>query len=445
MVISTGARLAALYTGVFAVAVLLLGATTLYATRATLRAQFEDRVRAEALALLDDDLKEGVAIVQRAVRGLDQTPGELRYGLQGPGGASLGGRLGTSAAPLGWSTSGPISRDRDDRVRVYVSPLPDGYRLLIGYETERWEVLDEVLLRHFGLAFALVLFMGVAGGYLLSRDMRRRLGAMNGAAEAIIDGDLSQRIPICGARDDLDQLASTLNRMLDRIGALMESLRQVSNDIAHDLRTPLTRLRQRLEAALDTPFPEDRTAVLDGAMSDLDAILVTFAALLRIAQIDSGSRRAGFRPTNLAALAQTVVEAFSPSAEEVGQSLTLGTQNDAVIEGDAELVTQMLVNLVENAMRHAGPSAAIVVGVEGREGQATLSVQDDGPGVPSAERPRLFDRFYRLERSRSTPGSGLGLALVASIARLHGAEVRLDDAAPGLRVSVRFAGASPAA
>lgn len=441
MVISTGARLAALYTVVFAVAVLLLGATTIYATRATLRAQFEDRVRAEALALLEENRKEGVASVLRAVRGLDRTPGELRYGLQEPGGVPLGGRLGSYAGPLGWSTSGSISGDGDDRVRVYISTLPNGDRLLIGYETERWEVLDDVLLRHFGLAFALVLVMGVAGGYLLSRDMRRRLGAMNGAAEAIIDGDLTQRIPIRGTRDDLDQLASTLNRMLDRIGALMESLRQVSNDIAHDLRTPLTRLRQRLEAALETPAREDQTQVLDGAMSDLDAILVTFAALLRIAQIDSGSRRAGFRPTDLAALAGTVVEAFSPSAEEAGQSLTLGPAQTALIEGDAELITQMLVNLVENAMRHAGPTAAIGVGVAGDAEGATLWVRDNGSGVPPEERPRLFDRFYRLERSRSTPGSGLGLALVASIARLHGAEIRLDNAAPGLRVSVRFGGA----
>jgi signal transduction histidine kinase len=231
-------------------------------------------------------------------------------------------------------------------------------------------------------------------------------------------------------------LAATFNRMLDRIAALMETLKQVSNDIAHDMRTPLTRLRQKLETGLAQPG--ERGQALESALTDLDAILETFAALLRIAQIQSGARRAAFRPTDLSAVAQTVVEAFSPSAEDARQTLTLEATGPVLIEGDPELLTQMLVNLVENALRHAGAGSRIRVRVSNNGSGAQLTVIDDGPGVPAAERERLFDRFYRLERSRSTPGSGLGLALVSAVAELHGAEVKLADANPGLEACVTF-------
>jgi signal transduction histidine kinase len=267
--------------------------------------------------------------------------------------------------------------------------------------------------------------------------VHRRLTAITDTAEAIIDGDLARRVPVRGSQDDLDRLALTLNRMLDRIASLMESLKQVSSDVAHDLRTPLTRLRQRLESGLAQP--QERAQALEGALADLDSILDTFSALLRIAQIEGGARRAAFRTCDLAAIAATVVEAFAPSAEDQKQSLTLAANGPLPVEGDAELLTQMLVNLVENALRHAGPGTRIVLAA-GRDpgGRATLSVIDDGPGVPEAERRRVFDRFYRLEHSRTTPGSGLGLAMAAAAAKLHGADIELWDAAPGLEARVTF-------
>ncbi|MBS0360273.1 MAG: HAMP domain-containing histidine kinase, partial [Proteobacteria bacterium] len=314
-----------------------------------------------------------------------------------------------------------------------------GHRLLVGDDEDRVEALDGAVLRLFALALAAVVILGVAGGYALSLDVNRRLAAISGAAEAIIvDGDLARRVPVRGSDDDLDRLAGALNRMLDRIAALMDSLKQVSSDIAHDLRTPLTRLRQKLEAGLARP--DDREAALEGALADLDSILETFAALLRIAQIEGGARRAGFRPCDLGELARHVTEAFAPSAEDQRQALAFEpAEGDAVlVDGDAELLTQLLVNLVENALRHAGPDARIVVRVARDSRGAMLSVIDNGPGVPAGERERLFDRFYRLERSRSTPGSGLGLALVAAVARLHGAEVVLAPARPGLEARVSF-------
>jgi signal transduction histidine kinase len=266
--------------------------------------------------------------------------------------------------------------------------------------------------------------------------VHRRLAAISGTAEAIIDGDLARRVPVRGANDDLDRLALTFNRMLDRIAGLMESLKQVSSDIAHDLRTPLTRLRQKLEAGLASP--QERGQALEGALVDLDTILDTFAALLRIAQIEGGARRAAFRASDLATIGQTVVEAFAPSAEDAQQSLRLEAEAPVPVVGDPELLTQMLVNLVENALRHAGPGADVTVKVSRPGGTPTLAVLDNGPGVPDIERERLFDRFYRLERSRSTPGSGLGLALVGAVAKLHGAEVRLIGAVPGLEARVTF-------
>jgi signal transduction histidine kinase len=226
--------------------------------------------------------------------------------------------------------------------------------------------------------------------------------------------------------------------MLDRIATLMESLRQVSSDIAHDLRTPLTRLRGRLEANLGRPAGVEQTAAMEATLTDLDALLATFAALLRIAQIEGGARRSAFQAVDLAAIAGTVVDAFAPSAEDAGQRLELEGRRSVVIEGDRELITQMLVNLVENGLRHAGARAWVRVRCAVLRGRPVLSVVDDGPGVPDSERERLFDRFHRLEASRSTPGSGLGLSMVAAVAKLHGAEVSLHDAAPGLDVRVTF-------
>ena len=434
---STSLRLAALYTAAFALSVVALGVITLFTTRGALSEQFNARIQSESVALTQEFYGEGLDGVLQAVRERDRTPGALDYGLIGPDQKPLAGRLAPSGAATGWSKVQTTQRDGAiEPIRVFTVALPGGYRLLVGDDEERIQALDGAVLRGFAWAFAGVVILGVAGGYALSRDVHRRLAAISGTAEAIIDGDLSRRVPVRGSADDLDRLAETINRMLDRITTLMESLRQVSDDVAHDLRTPLTRLRQRLESGLTKEA--ERGEAIEGALGDLDSILETFAALLRIAQIEGGARRAAFGATNLCDLARTVVDAFAPSAEDARQSLRLEAQASLVIDGDPELLTQMIVNLVENALRHAGEGAVIRVGAGRIEALPVLWVRDDGPGVPTAERERLFDRFYRLERSRSEPGSGLGLALVAAVAKLHGAEVRLLDARPGLEARVSF-------
>jgi signal transduction histidine kinase len=434
---SFSARLALLYTGAFALAVVLMGVVTLFATRAALSEQFDGRIRAEASALSQEYRTEGLEGLRQAVNERDRTPGAVDYGLQAPGGASLGGKLGLARTAPGWTVIILAQPDGDrERTRVLTSDLPGGYRLLVGDDANRVEALDAVLLKSFGWTLGGVLLLGAFSGYALSRDVGRRLAAISGTAEAIIDGDLARRVPVGGSGDDLDRLASTFNRMLDRINALMDSLKQVSTDVAHDLRTPLTRLRQRLESERAKAGAEQGVA-LDAALDELDGILATFAALLRIAQIEGGARRAAFQQIDLADVARTVVEAFIPSAEDEGHTLAFEAGAGAVVQGDRELLTQMLVNLVENGLRHAGPGAKVRVIVAADAG-VVLRVVDDGPGVPEAERDKLFDRFYRLEQSRSTPGNGLGLALVAAVARLHRAGVALADAGPGLDVRVSF-------
>jgi len=436
---SASLRLAALYTLAFSLSVVALGVVTLLTTRAALTRQFAGRIASDSAALAQECRIEGLTGVVQAVRERDATPGALDYGLTSPSGAALAGRLAGARAPIGWSVlTSHRAHEDSERLRVLAVELPGGYRLLVGDDEESIDALGGLLLRRFALALGGIVLLGIAGGVGLSRGVHRKIASIDAAAQAIIDGDLSRRVPALGSGDDLDRLAATLNRMLDRIADLMDSLRQVSNDIAHDLRTPLTRLRGRLESALAPAGRAEQRRALEGAMAELDAILGTFAALLRIAQIESGARRSAFCAVDLSALARTVVEAFAPSAEDAGMRLELEAPEPVMVEGDPDLLTQMLVNLVENGLRHAGAAARVGVRCARINGSPTILVTDNGPGVPPAERRRLFDRYYRLEASRSTPGSGLGLALVAAVAKLHGAEASLHDAEPGLEARVAF-------
>lgn len=431
---STSTRLAALYTGAFVVAVAALGWITLATTREALTVQFDGRIAAEAASLTQTARDGGFAAVAREVAVRERSPGALEYGLQTTDGRPVDGRLANLAVADGWSTPAVAEeRGETDPIRVQALALPGGGRLLVGDDLDAIEDLDGLIVQRFALALTGMVLLGVAGGYLLSRDVGRRMNAISSTAEAIIAGDMSRRIPVRGASDDLDRLAGTLNRMLDRIAALMESLRQVSNDIAHDLRTPLTRLRQRLEGLL-AEAEAGRGATLEAAIADLDAALETFAALLRIAQIEGGARRSAFQSVELAQIADDVVEAFTPAAQDSGHELVLQTGHPLQMLGDRELLTQMIANLVENGLRHTPAGSHVRVEVTG----ASVTVRDDGPGVAEQDRAHLFDRFYRAERSRSTPGSGLGLALVAAVASLHDATLEISDARPGLVVRAVF-------
>ena len=262
---------------------------------------------------------------------------------------------------------------------------------------------------------------------------------MNAITRRIMEGDLGQRVPTRGTGDEFDRLASNTNDMLDRIQLLMEGLRQVSNDIAHDLRTPLTHLRQRLEATRTGPrIVEAYETAVDAASADVDTILRIFASLLRIAQVEAGTRRSGFTDLDLSEVFAAIAEAYGPVAEDAGQVLMAEIAPGLRTRGDRDLLTQMLANLVENAIRHAGTGARINVSLRCDGSGLRGSVSDTGPGIPDAQRDRVFGRFVRLDAFRPGEGHGLGLALVKAVADLHGIIIEFADNGPGLRATLRI-------
>ncbi len=438
-------RLAALYVAVFAASALVLGLAVFVAARSALQEQMTARIEAED-AFLRGEFRTGgmdnlLAIVRSRGRGITA----LDYLLQDANGTHLAGEVPVQAGLRpGWTTFAvPEAREdggRPERVRALVSDLGGGLLLAVGDDLGRIAEVEEAVATAFGWTVGLAALLGIGGGVLVSRTFLARVDAISRTAEAIIGGDLARRVPVRGTGDDLDRLAGTLNRMLDRIGILMESLHQVSSDVAHDLRTPLARLYHRLEdARTHANSTAEYGLAVDAAMRDAEGLLDTFAALLRIAQVEGASPRAGFGRVDLSAVAEAVADAYRPDAEDAGHVLTADVALGVAIHGDQELLTQAAANLVENALRHTPPGTRITLRLSADTAAGVcLSVEDDGPGVDGEDLPRLVHRFYRGERSRTTPGNGLGLSLVAAVADLHGATLRLRNAGPGLWVSMMF-------
>lgn len=296
----------------------------------------------------------------------------------------------------------------------------------------------EAVLEAATTAGILALTLAIIGGLLMSALSLRRVDSLDRAARAIFDGDLSRRMPVRGTHDEFDRLATSLNRMLDRIAILMDGLQQVSTDVAHDLRTPLSHLRQRLEDFGKTELTEEQRSALEGAQREADSILSLFGALLQIAQVEGGSVKRSFVTLDLALLAKEVGEIYQAVAEGAGQVLDVEAEAGADVLGNRELLVQMIVNLLENAITHTPAGTRIQLNVRHRSGAVVLSVADNGPGIPRADQEKVFKRFYRLNASRSTPGTGLGLALVAAIAEAHDLRLDTSDNGPGLRIKLTF-------
>jgi signal transduction histidine kinase len=437
-------RLSALYAILFGGCVLLLGAAAFWSTRSALEKQLTHRIEAEMLQLEQEFRQNGIDALVATIGQRTRITGNLDYFLIDTAGRRLAGdlpitdRLGWTELNTGQDAKG-APNDENESVEILVRQLDGGFRLGVGEDLEQVGDMEEVFLGILAAALGIVLVLGIGGGLLLSMAFLRRVDMITQTADAIIDGDLSRRIERTGTGDDLDHLSATLNVMLDRISGLMENLRQVSNDIAHDLRTPLSRLRQDLEEAQKRELtPAEVKQVIEGAVAEADVLLETFSALLRIAQIEAGSRRSAFRSVDLSDVLRTVADAYAPAVEESGRTLRAEITPDVQVTGDRGLLSQLFVNLVENALHHGPPGTAIALRLTRQSTGVVAEVADNGPGIPADERARVFRRFYRLERSRSTPGSGLGLSTVAAIAELHHAAIELHDNAPGLRAAIRF-------
>lgn len=313
--------------------------------------------------------------------------------------------------------------------------LPGGYNLLVGRDVAKFAPLTRHFWTGLGGAVAVLSIAGMLGGVLIRRAILARIHSIRQTVLAIVQGDLSHRLPSRSSGDELDTLSHTINGMLDQIEQLINGIRNVSNSIAHDLRTPLAELRSRLEElSLTRPNTEETFAEIDGAVADVDRVIRIFNALLRLAEIDTGMRRSGFVQVNANELAAEVVEFYSPAAEVKDVTLVFNSNGPILVSGDPTLLAQAVGNLIDNALKYAGEQGLVKVEVQHRsDGLVEVCVADGGPGIPDAEKPKVTQRFYRGDRSRGTPGVGLGLSLVQAVAKLHGGALELTDNNPGLR------------
>jgi signal transduction histidine kinase len=324
-------------------------------------------------------------------------------------------------------------------LRARFETLADGARLLVGRDIDDLHGFMQKINAALVLTISLILILAGVASLQVTRRTVGRIEAINATSRAIMRSGLGQRIPLRGTQDEWDELAANLNSMLDRIEALMGEVKQVTDNVAHDLRTPLARMRGRLEKAYNRQRDGDYDQSLIGdTMADIDGVLRMFASLTRISQIEANDRTAAFPTVNLSEIASEVVELFDAAAEDKGGHLKAVGDRRVLVRGDRDLLFDAVANLVDNAIKYGGDAGQVTVEVKESDGGAVISVADDGPGIPVDEGQHVFKRFYRLEQSRRTPGNGLGLSLVAAVARLHGARIEMVDNVPGLKIQLLF-------
>jgi len=442
---TTAFKLTLAYLAVFALLAASLLGYFAWNTRRLITEHIIGKVDAELAELAEQYNEGGVRQLVFVVENRAWRPGSSLYLVVAPTGAGLAGNVGVLAEgalqSAGWSETVYKRLDDPDsavhRALVRVVQLGGGYRLLVGRDLEERERLNGVILAAGRWSIALVIGLGLAGGFFVARRVLRRVDAMSEKARSIMSGDLSGRLPVSGAGDELDRLAVNLNAMLERIEALMKGFKEVSDNIAHDLKTPLTRLRNRCEEALRPGADAAmHRAALENAIEESDNLIRTFNALLMIARAEAGES-APMSEFDAAEIARDVGELYDPLADERGIALKVEAQAPAPLKGNRELVTQALANLVDNAIKHGAPAVAngaqVTVAARAEGERIVLAVADNGPGIPEADRGRVVERFVRLEQSRSAPGAGLGLSLAAAVARLHGGELKFEDNRPGLK------------
>ncbi len=443
-------RLALIYLALFGVSALALLGFLYVATAGVLERQTQDTIQAEITGLAEQYRAEGLVRLKDVieVRSAAHPQRASIYLLVDPLGRRIAGNLDrwpdVKPKADGWLTftvevRGEGADAERRRARAESFDLAGGFRLLVGREVEDRLQIQSLIKQGIGWGLALTLLLGLAGGFAMSRGMLHRVDEINRTTRQIMAGELGQRIALSGSRDEFDQLAANVNAMLDQIERLLWGMRQVTDNIAHDLRTPLNRMRSRIEVALlGEPDRTSSRAVLEATLADAEAMIGTFNALLEIARAEAGSERAAFESVDLAALTQDLAELYGPLAEDKQVSFERICPSGARVRANRQLLAQALANLLDNAIKYTPPGGAVCLRIQDGASGAAITVADTGPGIPEADRERVLERFVRLDATRSTPGNGLGLSLVNAVARLHGARLTLGGNHPGLAVRLDF-------
>ena len=440
-------RQALLYTALSVVSMMILFGFIYWATAGYMDRELDATIDEEILGLSEQYDSGGFLGLSRIIEErISHNPkGPAIYLLADENHRPLVGNLnvwpGKSVIVDGWtrfllSESGNVQLTEHE-VRARIFQLPNNLHLLVGRDVSDLEHSRHLILTAMAWGMAITIALALGIGLFMSSRVIRRIEAIHQTCREIMDGDLSRRMPVAGSGDDFDKLAKNLNRMLERIESLMVVVQQISNNIAHDLRTPLTRLRTRLEQARNGESGYMQ-AQIDEAIMDAEELLATFNALLRIARIESGSSPVEFTTLDLSSLIQDVAELYEPVAAQNQQQLIINDYGPVTAQGDRHLLFQALANLVENAIRHTPEGTSITLEASTSASGPKVQVADTGPGIPAQLHQKVFQRFFRIDASRSTSGSGLGLSLVRAVADIHHARIELMDNLPGLKVTLVF-------
>ena len=442
-------RLALIAIGTFGVIVSAIFSYVYLSTSSYVRSRSDRAIVTEYLSLKSAYERAGrdglIALIQERIA--DSSFADNVYILADPSLVTLAGNLrtwpSTATAAEGWiefrapepfpnATTRPL-------LRAMLGTFPSRDRLLVGRDISELDGFADQIKTAVISGVVLIFVLAAVASILVTRRTVGRIEQINATSRAIMQSGLDQRIPLRGSHDEWDRVAENLNLMLDRIETLMGEVKQVSDNVAHDLRTPLTRMRGRLEKAyLRSRHGEDDQSLIGDTIADLDAVLRIFSSITRIAQIETPARKGAFRTVNLVEISSEVVELYDAAAEQDGTCLTLAGDRELLVTGDRDLIFDAIANLVDNALKHGRAGGKVVVTNETLDGRPVISIADDGRGIPAEQRGHVFKRFYRLEQSRYTSGNGLGLSLVAAVARLHDAQIEMLDNAPGLKVRLWF-------
>lgn len=440
-------RMAAGYAVLMLVSVSVLFGLLYWNTAVFVHQQTEETIEVEISGLAEHYRQAGLVGLSEVIEERSRGQRLSLYLLTDPARRVIAGNL--NAWPVATSPGDWIDFDYrrpvgervvEHRAHARHLVLPGGYQLLVGYDIQDQVRLERRMRISMIWIGALALLLGLGSGLVMARRWLSRIDTVNKTAGDIMQGDMSRRVPIRGTDDELDRLARNLNDMLDRIEALMAGLRQVTDNIAHDLRSPLNRLRSRLEVTLmDDPEKDDYRAALKSTMQEADHLLNTFNALLLISEAESGLDRSRLERVHLSPRLHDLAELYEPAAEEAGLTFSADIADELCVRGHPDLISQAVVNLLDNGLKYTPSEGVLRIAAHtDAEGRVCVEVCDSGPGIPPEDRGRVLDRFVRLESSRSSPGSGLGLSLVSAVIKLHQGQIILDDNAPGLIVRLIF-------